>query len=317
MTKRILCIFVSVFVLMGCASAAEAPYTVGICQIVTHEAVEEAARGFMDALDEALGKGNVIYDSQTASGDVNMCATIINAFVADEVDLILANGTPVLQAAAASTGDIPILGTSVTEYGVALGMDDFQGTVGGNISGTSDLAPLDQQAQMIPELFPNAQKVGLLYCSAEANSQYQVNTVKAILENLGLEATLYPFTDSNDLAAVAQVACEQSDVLYTPTDNTVAANATILDNLCQPMGVPVVAGEAGICAVCGVATLSISYYDLGVLTGRMAARVLTGEADISAMPIAYVQNVTRLYNPCICDALGITVPDTYLPLAAE
>ena len=317
MIKRILGILAGISVLMGCASAAQAPYTVGICQIVTHEAVEEAAQGFMDALDEALGAGNVIYDSQTASGDINMCATVINSFVADEVDLIVANGTPALQAAAAATGDIPILGTSITEYGVALGIDDFDGTVGGNISGASDLAPLDQQAQMIPDLFPEAQKVGLIYCSAEANSQYQVDTVKAHLEALGLEATLYPFTDSNDLSAVAQVACSESDVIYTPTDNTVAANATILDNICQPSGVPVVAGESGICAACGVATLSISYYDLGVVTGRMAAQVLTGEADISTMPIAYVQNVTHLYNPYICDALGIAVPDSYVPLAVE
>ncbi len=299
------------------ALAAAEPYTVGICQILTHEAVAQAAQGFMDALDEALGKGAVIYDKKDASGDASICSLIVNDFVADEVDLILANGTPALQAAAAATGDIPILGTSITEYGVALDIENFNGTVGGNVSGTSDLAPLDQQAQMIPDLFPEAKNVGLLYCSAEPNSLYQVETVKAFLEAMGLNATLYPFLDSNEMAAVTQNACENVDVIYIPTDNTVAANATIVDNLCQPAGIPVVTGDTGTCAVAGAAVLGISYYDLGVVTGQMAARVLTGEADIAELPIAYVENVSHQYNPAICDALGIPIPAGYTPLPIE
>ena len=299
------------------ALAAAEPYTVGICQILTHEAVAQAAQGFMDALDEALGKGAVIYDKKDASGDASICSLIVNDFVADEVDLILANGTPALQAAAAATGDIPILGTSITEYGVALDIENFNGTVGGNVSGTSDLAPLDQQAQMIPDLFPEAKNVGLLYCSAEPNSLYQVETVKAFLEVMGLNATLYPFLDSNEMAAVTQNACENVDVIYIPTDNTVAANATIVDNLCQPAGIPVVTGDTGTCAVAGAAVLGISYYDLGVVTGQMAARVLTGEADIAELPIAYVENVSHQYNPAICDALGIPIPAGYTPLPIE
>ena len=289
-----------------------ATYTVGICQLVQHDALDAATQGFIDALNEAL-PGQVEFENQNASNDIPMCATIVNQFVSADVDLILANATPALQAASAATADIPILGTSVTEYGVALEIDGFDGTVGGNISGTSDLAPLDQQAAMLNEWFPDAQNVGLIYCSAEANSQYQVDVVKAELEKLGYTATLYSFSDSNDLAAVTEAAVAASDVIYVPTDNTVAANTGIIDNICQPAGVPVIAGEEGICTGCGVATLSISYYDLGVATGKMAAKILTGEADISTMPIEYA-DATPKYNPTICEALNLTAPEGYVAI---
>ena len=298
------------------APSEGATYTVGICQLGTHDALDAATQGFMDALNEAL-PGQVEFDVQNAAGDSNTCSTIVNSFVADGVDLILANATPALQAATAATADIPILGTSVTEYGVALNIQGFDGTVGGNVSGTSDLAPLDQQAAMIYELFPDAETVGLIYCSAEANSQYQVDTVKAELEKLGYTCELYPFADSNDAAAVTQTACDASDVIYLPTDNTVASNTGIVDNICQPAGVPVVAGEEGIVKGCGVATLSISYYDLGVTTGKMAAQILTGEADISSMPIAYAEDFTPKYNPVICEALGLTMPENYVAIDME
>ncbi len=300
------------------APAAEAKvYKVGICQLVQHVALDAATQGFMDRLTEILGEGNVEFDLQNASGDNNTCGTIVNAFVADEVDLIMANATPALQAAAAATADIPILGTSVTEYGVAMGISDFNGTVGGNISGTSDLAPLDKQAQMVKDWFPDAKNVGLLYCSGEANSQYQVDTVKAYLEELGYTATLYPFTDSNDMLAVTQTAVDNSDVIYVPTDNTVASGTGIVDPICQAAGVPVIAGEEGICKGCGVATLSISYYDLGVKTAEMAAQILTGEVDINTMPIAYADKQTPKYNPVICEALGITPLEGYEAIAMD
>ena len=287
-------------------------YNVGICQLVQHVALDAATQGFIDALNEAL-PGQVEFSNQNASNDITMCSTIVNQFVSEEVDLILANATPALQAASAATIDIPILGTSITEYGVALEIADFSGTVGGNISGTSDLAPLDQQAAMLNEWFPDAKNVGLIYCSAEANSQYQVDVVKAELEALGYTATLYSFSDSNDLAAVTEKAAAESDVIYVPTDNTVAANTGIIDNICQPAGIPVIAGEEGVCAGCGVATLSISYYDLGVATGKMAAKILTGEADISTMPIEYAP-ATPKYNPTICEALGLTAPEGYVAI---
>ena len=289
-------------------------YIVGICQLAPHPALDAATQGFQDALKEAMGD-SVQFDVQNAAGESATCATIVNGFVSSNVDLIMANATPALQAAAAATSDIPVLGTSVTEYGVALGLKDFSGTVGTNVSGTSDLAPLDQQAAMIPEWFPEAKTVGLLYCSAEANSQYQVDTVQAELEKLGLTCTQYPFSDTNDMASVTQNAVDNSDVLYVPTDNTCANNAGIIDNIARPAGVPIIAGEEGICGGCGVATLSISYYDLGVATGKMAAKILSGEADVSAMPIEYAPQFTKKYNATICGDLGLTVPEGYEAIA--
>ena len=293
----------------GSATADGQSYTVGICQLVEHAALDAATQGFEDALTEAFGD-NVKFDFQNAQNDSATCATIANGFVSAGVDLIMANATPALQAAQAATNSIPILGTSVTEYGVALGLTDFDGTVGGNVSGTSDLAPLDQQAEMITEWLPDVQKVGLLYCSAEANSQYQVDEVQKYLEAAGVTATQYAFSDSNDLASVCQKAADENDAVYLPTDNTVAANTGIVDGICRPAKKPVFAGEEGICAGCGVATLSISYYDLGYTTGEMAVKILKGESNVSDMPIEYT-DVTKKYNKTICDDLGLTVPEGY------
>ena len=295
-------------------SAAGKKFTVGICQLVQHAALDAATQGFEDALTDSFGE-DVTFDFQNAQGDSATCATITNGFVSAGVDLIMANATPALQAAQAATNDIPILGTSVTEYGVALGLTDFSGVVGGNISGTSDLAPLDQQASMIVEWMPEVKKVGLLYCSAEANSQYQVDEVQKYLEEKGVVVTQYSFADSNDLSSVCQNAANENDALYVPTDNTVAANTGIVDGICRPAKKPVFAGEEGICSGCGVATLSISYYDLGYTTGEMAVKILNGEADISSMPIEYT-DVTKKYNKTICDDLGLTVPEGYVAIEA-
>ena len=294
--------------------ADDKTYNIGICQLVQHDALDAATQGFKDEVIKELGEEAVTFDEQNAQGDSNTCSTIVNSFVSNNVDLILANATPALQAAAAGTSDIPILGTSVTEYGVALGLDDFDGTVGGNISGTADLAPLDEQAAMLNELFPDAKNVGLLYCSAEANSQYQVDTVKDALEKLGYTCEYYAFSDSNDLSSVVTTAADASDVIYVPTDNTVASNTEIINNICLPAKVPVIAGEEGICNGCGVATLSISYYDLGVTTGKMAVKILKDGEDISTMPIEYAPNFTKEYNKDICEELGVTVPDDYVAI---
>ncbi len=295
--------------------AAAEKYVVGVCQLVPHVALDAATQGFVDRLTEILGEDNVEIQVKVAAGDTSTCTPIVNDFVTQEVDLIMANATAALQSAAAATADIPVLGTSITEYGVAMGIENFSGTVGGNISGTSDLAPLDKQADMILEWVPEARSVGLLYCSAEPNSQYQVDTVQALLEEKGLTVTQYPFADSNDMAAVTQTACDNSDVIYVPTDNTVASSTGIIDGICQSAGVPVIAGEEGICAGCGIATLSISYYDLGVKTAEMAAQILYGEADISTMAIGYADKQTPKYNAAICEALGITPLEGYEPIA--
>ena len=289
---------------------AKTVYKVGICQLAPHVALDAATKGFRDALVEAFGEDGVKFDEQNAAGDSATCGTIVNGFVSGKVDLILANATPALQAAASATGDIPVLGTAVTEYGVALGLEGFSGTVGTNVSGTSDLAPLDEQAQMIKDWCPEAKTVGLLYCSAEPNSKYQVDTIQTCLEKLGYTCTQYSFSDTNDMASVTQNAADNCDVLYVPTDNTIANNVGIVDNICNGK-VPVFAGEEGICAGCGVATLSISYYDLGYATGLMAVKILTGESDVSQMPIEYAANFTRKYNPATCADLGLTPPEGY------
>ena len=291
-------------------SAAAKTYTVGICQLVQHEALDAATQGFKDALTAKLGDA-VKFDEQNASGDSANCATIVNGFVSNDVDLILANATAPLQAAAQATATIPVLGTSVTDYATALDISDWTGTVGNNISGTSDLAPLDQQAAMIQELFPDAKNVGLLYCSAEPNSVYQCDVMEGYLTDMGFTVNRFAFTDTNDVTSVAQTAADASDVIYIPTDNTAASNTEAIANVLLPAKVPAVAGEEGICSGCGVATLSISYYDLGYATGEMAVKILTEGADVSAMPVQYAPNVTKKYNAANCEALGLTIPDDY------
>lgn len=314
MTKRLLALVLSVLMLatvfVGCAADSADDSTeklsIGICQLLEHDALDAATQGFKDAIVAALGEDAVEFNFQNAQNDIPTCSTIVNQFVTDGVDLIMANATPALAAAQSATADIPILGTSITEYGVALNIEDFDGTVGGNISGTSDLAPLDDQAALITKWFPDAKTVGLLYCSAEANSQYQVDVVKAELEKAGVTATLYPFSDSNDLSSVCTTAADECDVIYVPTDNTVAANTGIIDNICRPAKVPVVAGESGICSGCGTVTFSISYYDLGYKTGEMAVEILSNGADISTMAIEYAEP-TPMYNEAICTDLGMDI----------
>lgn len=315
MLKKVLAIVLAAVLVCGvCAGCGGAKddgkYKIGIVQLTEHPALDAATQGFKQAIIDELGEDAVEFDYQSGQNDSNTCSTIANQFVSNKVDLIMANATPALQSAAAATADIPILGTSVTEYGVALDIKDFNGTVGGNISGTSDLAPLDQQASMITEWFPEAKTVGLLYCSSEANSKYQVDVVKAELEKAGLTAELYSFADSNDISSVCTTAAANSDVLYVPTDNTVADNTGIIDSVCQAAKTPVIAGEEGICKGCGVATLSISYYDLGYTTGKMAVKILRDGADISTMPIEYT-STTKKYNPTICEALNITPIEGY------
>jgi len=288
-------------------------YNVGICQLVQHPALDAATQGFIDSLSEEL-PGQVVFDNQNASGDATNCSTIVNGFVAKNVDLILANATSPLQAAASATSTIPVLGTSVTSYDAALEIENWTGTVGTNVSGTSDLAPLSEQAKMIAQWVPDAKNVGLLYCSAEPNSVYQVREVAKYLSEMGYKSTEYAFTDTNDVAAVTQAACNESQVIYIPTDNTAASNTEAIANIVIPAKVPVIAGEEGICSGCGVATLSISYYDLGVATGKMAAKILKGEADVSKMPVEYAPNPTLKYNEANCKALGITPPEGYVAI---
>lgn len=297
-------------------NASEETYHIGICQLVQHVALDEATRGFQEALKEKLGD-RVSFDMQNAQGESVNCSTIVNQFVSAKVDLILANATAPLQAAAAATAEIPILGTSITDYATALDIDNWSGQTGRNISGTADLAPLDEQAAVIQELFPDAKEIGLLYCSGEPNSQYQVDIIKGHLEGMGYTCTYYSFVDSNDIASVVTNAASNSDVIYIPTDNTAASNTEVIQNVCLPAQVPVVTGEEGICKGCGVVTLSISYYDIGYISGEMAYEILVNGADITTMDINYAPNVVKKYNVANCEALGITVPEGYEPIEVE
>jgi len=319
--KKILalaCALCLLFALAAPAAFAADHYTVGICQLVQHPALDAATQGFIDALNEELGESAVSYYEQNASGDSATCAVIVNQFVSDEVDLILANATPALLAAQAATNRIPILGTSVTDYASALAIDaeDWTGSTGTNISGTSDGVPAEEYAALLNGLFPEAKNIGILYCSGEPNSKFQADEIRPILEELGYTVTDYTFADSNDVSAVANNACDDCDVLYIPTDNTAASNAELINSVVLDKKVPVVAGEEGLCAGCGCVTLSISYYDLGVVTGRMAARILTGEADVSTMEIEHAP-FEKKFNPVNCEALGLEIPEDFAAIEVE
>lgn len=286
-------------------------YNIGICQLVQHEALDAATKGFKDVLIEKLSEENVKFDEQNANGESTNCTTICTGFAAANVDLILANATGALQAASAATATIPILGTSVTDYGTALSIDDWTGATGTNISGTSDLAPIDEQAKMLLEMFPDAKTVGILYCSAEANSKYQATKFTEALDGTGITVKEYSAADTNEISAVTSTAAAECDVIYIPTDNTMASSTETVKNIVVPAKVPVIAGEEGICRGCGVATLSISYEDLGRATGEMAYEILVNGADISTMQVRFAPNVTKKYNATICEELGITPPEGY------
>ena len=299
------------------SAGSDGTYTIGICQQMEHPALDAATEGFQDACKEKFGEDNVEFDVQNAQGEQTMCSTIINNFVSSDVDLILANATLPLQTAAQATADIPILGTSVTDFASALGISDWTGATGVNISGTCDLAPIEEQEDMLTELLPEAKTVGILYCSAESNSKYQAELFEAELEKDGIEYKEYTAADSNEIQSVVTNAVSECDAIYIPTDNTMASNTQIINNICLPAKVPVIAGEQGICSGCGIATLSISYYDIGYRAGEMAYEILAEGADISTMEIETAPQVTKMYNPTICEELGITVPDDYEAIEAE
>lgn len=292
------------------ASVQEQVYQVGICQLVQHEALDAATLGFTEALKEALGD-QVVIEEQNASNDQATCATIINQFVASDVDLIMANATPALQAAIAATDSIPIVATSITDYATALEISDWTGTTGMNVTGTADLAPLEEQAAMILELVPEAKKVAILYCSAEPNSKYQSDIVTGELQNLGIEVEEFTFADSNDVMLVTEAAAAAADVIYVPTDNTVASNTEMINSVAEDAGVPIIAGEEGICKGCGIATLSIDYYSIGYRAGEMAADILANGADPAAMEIDFAKELTKKAMASRCEALGIAVPEGY------
>ena len=298
--------------------AEEKTYTIGICQLVQHAALDAATEGFKAALTEKLGD-SVKFDEQNAQGDIPTCSTIVTGFVANEYDLIMANATPALLAAVSATDTIPILGTSVTDYATALAIEDMDAAVGTgiNVSGTSDGAPAQLYADTVMDLVPEAKKVSIVYCSAEPNSVLQADQFIACMDELKVETEVFTFADSNDIQAVVTAAIEGVDAMYIPTDNTAASNMTIISNICAPAGVPIICGEEGMCGAGGLATVSISYYDIGYVCGEMAYDVLVNGADISAMPIGYAASPEKKYNPDYAEAIGFEMPDTYVAIETE
>lgn len=299
----------------SCGSKDDGKVVIGVCQLVQHPALDKATQGFVDTVIAKLGEENVEVLEEVASGDISSCTTIVNGFLAKDVDLMMANATAALQAAAAATDTIPVLGTSITSYTAALDLplEGWDNVVGGNVSGTSDLADLVAQAKMVKEWFPDAKKVGIVFCSGEPNSVFQAAEVEKTFAELGLESKRFTFTDSNDVAGVVQSACEWADALYIPTDNTAANNAEAIANIVIERKVPVISGEKEACKSFGIAALSIDYYDLGVTTGEMAVELLKNGADISTMKIGYAP-YTSYYNKEMCDIFGIVPLDGYIAI---
>lgn len=322
--KKLIAMVLAAVMVLAMASAApaaeaeDAAYTVGICQLVQHAALDAATQGFKDALTEKLGD-KVTFDEQNAQGEPATCSTIVTGFVANEYDLIMANATPALLAAVSATDTIPILGTSITDYASSLAIEDMDAAVGTgiNVSGTSDGVPARLYADTVMELIPEAKKVAIVYCSAEPNSVLQADQFIACMDELGVETEVFTFTDSNDIQAVVTAAIEDVDAMYIPTDNTAASNMTIVTNICAPAGIPIICGEEGMCGAGGLATVSISYYDIGYVCGEMAYEILVNGADVSAMPIGYAASPEKKYNADYAEAIGFEIPEGYVAIETE
>jgi len=309
--KKILALILAITLCMtivACApgnsggNADKTSYTVGICQLMEHESLDQATEGFMDALTEALkaaGK-TVEFDTQVA-GEADLCTTVVNTFTAKNVDLIMGNATPALLAAANATTTIPVLGTSVTDY-----EDTFSGNIPVNVSGTSDAVPFDEQAQMMIDTLGlvAGDQVGVLYCSNESNSVIQYEAVKALFEAEGIVVEAYTFSETTELQALVTSACGECKAIYVPSDNTVADNDAVVGTICNENKIPVYTSYGG--AIC-YASLAIDYYELGVETGKMAAQILLGEKTPADIEIATLTPTVK-YNNELCEALGIEVP---------
>ena len=285
----------------GAGSADE--FVVGICQLMVHDSLDKATQGFKDALTEALEKeGKTVTFEEQVAGESNLCTTVINTFTAKNVDLIMANATPALLAAANATTTIPVLGTSVTDYD-----DTFSGNIPENVSGTSDAVPFDEQARMMIETLGlvAGDKVGVLYCIDETNSLVQYEAVKALFEAEGIVVEAYTFSEITELQALVTSMAENCKAVYVPSDNTVAQNDTIVGTICTEKNVPVYTSYGG--TVC-YASLAIDYYELGVETGKMAADILLGNKSVSDIEIMTLTPTVE-YNVDLCGQLGITVPE--------
>ena len=288
--------------LAGCAGSASADYTVGVCQLMEHESLDKATNGFKDALEEAMtAAGKTVTVDVQVAGEANLCTTVVNTFTAKKVDLIMANATPALLAAANATSTIPVLGTSVTDYA-----DTFAGAIPANVSGTSDAVPFDEQAKMMIESLGlvAGDVVGVLYCTNESNSLIQYEAVKALFEAENITVKAYTFSETTELQTVVTAMAGEVKAVYVPSDNTVADNDSVVGTICNEKKVPVYTSYGG--AVC-YASLAIDYYQLGYETGKMAAQILLEgktPADFEIMTLTPAVS----YNKDLCAQLGIDVP---------
>lgn len=307
MKKIVSLILVLALCLGACLSLTacgdKADFTVGICQLMEHESLDKATNGFIDALTAALEKEGktVKFDTQVA-GEPNLCTTVVNTFTAKNVDMIMANATPALLAAANATTAIPVLGTSVTDYS-----DTFSGNIPKNVTGTSDAVPFDEQAQMMIDSLKlqKGDKVGVIYCTNESNSVIQYKAVKALFEAKEIVVEAYTFSDTTELQTIVTKAAGDCKAIYIPSDNTVADNDSVVGTICTEKKVPVFTSYGG--AIC-YASLAIDYYELGKKTGEMAAEILLGNKTPEDFEVATL-TPSVVYNNELCQKLGITVPE--------
>ena len=293
------------------SSGSDGVYNIGICQQMQHVSLDEATQGFEDALTELLGEENVKFDYQNAGGEQANCTSIVSKFVTDNVDLIMANATTAVQCAKEATTEIPVVGTSVTDY-VSTGIVDSAENPGSNVTGYSDLSDANNHVELIQQLLPEAKTVAILYSTGEENSRIQAESAAAAFEAAGLTAESYTANDSNDISSVVTEACTQADVIYVPTDNLMAANMELVKNVALNQKVPVVSCFTADENDGALLSISISYYTMGYLAGEMAYEILVNGADPASMPIGVmsVEDMDITINQSVADELGITIPES-------
>lgn len=315
--RKAICMLL-LFVMAGSLSACGSKETssdgdmkkIGVCQLVTHDALDAAYEGFVDGLKEAgyVEGENISIDYQNAQGDQSNCNTIATKLVNENCDLILAIATNAAQSCANATKDIPILVTAVTDPADA-GVVESNEVPGGNVSGTSDLTPVKKQMELLVKLLPEAKKIAVLYCSSETNSQIQADMAKTEAEALGLETQFATVSASNEIEQVVQSLVGEVDAIYTPTDNMIASGMSTVAMIANANGMPVICGEEGMVENGGLATYGINYYNLGKQTADQAVQILEGKADTASMPIEYLEEVSLVINEEVAAELEITIPD--------
>lgn len=287
----------------------EKVFQIGIVQLAEHPALDEATRGFKEFLTEKLGD-KVQFNVQNAQGEQTNCTTIVNQFVSSKVDLIMANATNAVKAAREATSDIPVVGTSVTDY-VSSGPVASNEAPGANVTGASDMNPVNVQVQLMKTLCPEVKTVGIVINSGEENSAIQAEEAKTAFEAEGFAVKIYSVADTNEIQTVVTAACNEVDAFYEPTDNLIAANVPTMSNITTAAGKPVICGEGGMCESGFLATYAISYYELGRAAGEQAYNILVNGADPATTPIFFfdVSNLSLVINEENAAELGITIPE--------